>query len=298
MNIGQVRYFVTTYEEGSFSCAARKLLVTVQATSKAIADLEREIGGALFERRSRGVEPTALGAALYCKAAPVLRGFDELEAFARDPQAAHAAPPQALELALCSPRFVGYEHVFANISKLIKQHVDVDTRVRLAASSEGVDLLRSGEVDALITIGAYEDPAVDCVPLLQAPSGVCVTEGHPLGGKKEVSLDDLSDYPIVVAPEADLTRLIYELFRERGFDRECERVVENDAFVDAFVRRQGVMFCVGLPALSDDSATVIPVCREDALPVPICFVSLKERKTPAYLAAERFLTAKSRLGRS
>lgn len=297
MNIGQVRYFVTVYEEGSFSRAARKLLVTVQATSKAIADLEREIGGALFDRKSRGVEPTALGTSFYCKAAPVLRGFEELEDFARDPDAACAAMPQTLELALCSPRFVGYEHVLANISKLIKQNVDIETNVRLAASCESLSLLRSGEVDALVTIGTYDDPAIDCVPLLQAPSGVCFAEGHPLKGKKEVALDDLLDYPILVAPEADLTRFIYEMFREHGFDREYETITDNEALIDAFFRRQGIMFCVGLPALTDDFATVVPIRREDALPVPICFVSLKERKTPAYLAAERFLTARTRFGR-
>ena len=46
------------------------------------------------------------------------------------------------------------------------------------------------------------------------------------------------------------------------------------------------MFCVGLPALSDDMSTVRPIKRGESIPVPICFVSLKDRKTPAYGAAE------------
>lgn len=44
MNINQVKYFVTVYEQGSISTAARGHNVSAQAVSKAISDLEREYG--------------------------------------------------------------------------------------------------------------------------------------------------------------------------------------------------------------------------------------------------------------
>lgn len=82
MNIKQVRYFVAVFQSGSLSAAAKEQYVTVQAVSKAIADLERELKNELFVRESRGVHPTLFGKAFYVKAEPVLRSFDELEAFA------------------------------------------------------------------------------------------------------------------------------------------------------------------------------------------------------------------------
>lgn len=82
MNIGQIRYFVAVYQAGSFSQAAKAQFITVQAVSKSIADLESEIGRELFERRSRGVEPTPFGTAFYQKAVNALVSFDELQAFA------------------------------------------------------------------------------------------------------------------------------------------------------------------------------------------------------------------------
>ena len=58
MNIKQVKYFVGAVDKGSLSAAAKDLYVTVQAISKAIANLETELGGDLLERGCRGVKPT------------------------------------------------------------------------------------------------------------------------------------------------------------------------------------------------------------------------------------------------
>mgnify|MGYP002271203767 FL=1 len=59
LNIKQVRYFVAVFQSGSLSAAAKEQYVTVQAVSKAIADLERELKNELFVRESRGVHSTS-----------------------------------------------------------------------------------------------------------------------------------------------------------------------------------------------------------------------------------------------
>lgn len=48
MDIKQIRYFVLVYDSGSLSAAAKEEGKTVQAVSKAIADLEKELGGGGF----------------------------------------------------------------------------------------------------------------------------------------------------------------------------------------------------------------------------------------------------------
>ena len=63
MNIKQITYLAAVIEHGSLSAAAKGQYVTVQAVSKAIADLERELGQSLFVRESRGVHPTPFGKA-------------------------------------------------------------------------------------------------------------------------------------------------------------------------------------------------------------------------------------------
>lgn len=61
---------------GSFSGAAREANVTVQAVSKAIGELEAELGEPLFVRRSKGAVPTAFGLELSRYAQQALEAFD------------------------------------------------------------------------------------------------------------------------------------------------------------------------------------------------------------------------------
>ncbi len=62
MEMAQIRYFIAVCEEKSFSGAARKCGVAQPSLSKAIKQLERKLGGELFQRNGRsGVALTDLG---------------------------------------------------------------------------------------------------------------------------------------------------------------------------------------------------------------------------------------------
>lgn len=83
MNIKQVRYFVAVVPERQLVSGRKEQYVTVQAVSKALLSL---IWARTEERAVRARKPrrasTLFGKAFYVKAEPVLRSFDELEAFA------------------------------------------------------------------------------------------------------------------------------------------------------------------------------------------------------------------------
>jgi DNA-binding transcriptional LysR family regulator len=59
---GHLRYFVAVAEEGQMTRAAAKLQIAQPVLSKAIAQLEADVGFKLLERHARGVTLTALGA--------------------------------------------------------------------------------------------------------------------------------------------------------------------------------------------------------------------------------------------
>ena len=64
---------------GSFSGAARSLGMTQPALTRSIQNLERSLGGLLFERHRRGVTPTPLGERFVEHSLAVLRGLADLE---------------------------------------------------------------------------------------------------------------------------------------------------------------------------------------------------------------------------
>jgi DNA-binding transcriptional LysR family regulator len=83
MKLTQLSYVAAVAERGSLRAAARHLGVAQPAFSRSIAELERELGAPLFERRAKGMVATPLGQAFVKRAASILndvrRARDEFE---------------------------------------------------------------------------------------------------------------------------------------------------------------------------------------------------------------------------
>jgi LysR family transcriptional regulator, regulator of abg operon len=83
MKLHHLRDVLAVAEHGSLRAAARDLGIAQPAVTRSIQDLERELGVPLFERRARGVTPTAMGEAFIRRAAAVCselsRARDEID---------------------------------------------------------------------------------------------------------------------------------------------------------------------------------------------------------------------------
>ena len=77
MELRLLTTFAAAAEQHSFTRAAKTLELTQAAISQQIAALEKELGGVLFERQSRGVQLTERGQRLYAYARKILDLVDE-----------------------------------------------------------------------------------------------------------------------------------------------------------------------------------------------------------------------------
>lgn len=82
MNLQQLRYVVATAEHRTMTDAARSLYIAQPALSRAIRDLERELGMTLFARSGRGVVVTAQGRRVVKLAREALGAVHEIESLA------------------------------------------------------------------------------------------------------------------------------------------------------------------------------------------------------------------------
>ena len=80
MELRQLRYFVAICEHGTFSKAAGKVFVAQSALSHQLAQLENELGAALFHRSRRGVALTEAGEIFHAHAVSILRQVDDARA--------------------------------------------------------------------------------------------------------------------------------------------------------------------------------------------------------------------------
>ncbi|WP_139651778.1 LysR family transcriptional regulator [Raoultibacter phocaeensis] len=81
MKIRQLRLFADVCDEGSLSGAAKRNGMSVQNVSKAMSDLEGELGRTLFDRSGRGARPTDAARALLPYARTALKAFELCESF-------------------------------------------------------------------------------------------------------------------------------------------------------------------------------------------------------------------------
>lgn len=83
MKLHQLEAAVAIAKQGSLRAASRQLSTAQPALTRSIAELERELGAAIFERRARGMVPTVVGTAFIRRAEAILnearRAVEEVE---------------------------------------------------------------------------------------------------------------------------------------------------------------------------------------------------------------------------
>lgn len=99
MNDRQLRYAVAVWRERSFSRAAEKLGVSQPSLSEQVRLLEDELGFSLFDRSSRGVEPSINGRTFLQNADDLVMGFSALKDLARE---LRGSPGTTLRLGISS----------------------------------------------------------------------------------------------------------------------------------------------------------------------------------------------------
>ena len=72
MELRELKYFLAVANEGSISGAAEALFITQPSLSRQMQNLEREVGGALFDRGNRKITLTERGKLLKKRAEEML----------------------------------------------------------------------------------------------------------------------------------------------------------------------------------------------------------------------------------
>lgn len=296
MNIKQVRYVCAIMDLGSFSAAAAREGVSVQAVSKAIAELESSLDGPLFERRSAGVTPTPLGRAFATHACRVLDEWEALERFASAPGVTSASVP--LRMGFCCPVYPGVERLVKLISTVTGKVLDRQVDVEMLRCSDALDALRSGRCAALITIGPLEADDVACGALGTVSSDVLVPQDHPLAAKSEVTIDELADYPVLYPCDFEhYCHAVVDEYLKRGLRSEVVKLSMGDPVPESVTDGSCYSFVlVGNITGAPEGHVIRPLAKGDALPVPICLSSLRRPGGIDFVAFRRSLSRLSLFG--
>ncbi len=208
LNLYKLEIFAQVVEEGSFSAAAERLLMTQPGVSQHIQDLERALGVTLFQRSPRGVTLTEAGRTLYGYAQRIAALVAEAEAAVTD-----VAQLAEGHVDVGATPGVGV-YVLAELVQSFRQRypnltvhtlTDITPRIIDALLAKQLEMgLIEGELsgEQLALLGVLElEPVQHCV---------IVGPRHPFWTRETVTLDDLADQTLVVRQRGSRTRIWLE----------------------------------------------------------------------------------------
>ena len=200
MEFRHLRYFVAVAEEESVTRAAKKLHVSQPTLSRQIADLEDELGVALFDHGARTIGLTGVGRVFLEEARAVLQRGDLAVQMIRAVAGGKRgeinvgyAPSPTVEL-------------LPQILRLF-QESNPDIRVQLhdTSGAETIAGLHSGALDVALTVQGLQKTMAGLTfeELRRYALCVAVPAGHPLAAARKVSLKQLVNEPFIAYSRAD-----------------------------------------------------------------------------------------------
>jgi DNA-binding transcriptional LysR family regulator len=219
LRLRDLRVFFAVVQSGSLSKAATQLRVSHPAVSQVIADLEHALGVRLFDRNSRGVEPTIYARALLARGRAA---FDELKQGIRDIE--FLTDPTAGELT------VGYTQSNANtiFPRIVEQFSADHPRVVMRADivpmpSFTFPSLRDRTYDLILARISKQQPDDEMVndlnieTLFNDPWIIVASARTHWARRRKIDLAELLEEPwLVPPPDTPSYEIVAEAFKARG----------------------------------------------------------------------------------
>ncbi|MFD0541863.1 LysR family transcriptional regulator [Streptomyces mexicanus] len=211
MELRTLRYFVAVAEERHFGRAAARLHMSQPPLSRAIKQLEADVGALLFARSSTGVTLTAVGTVLLDEARALLDHADHVRA-----RVSAAAGAATITVGILGD---GADPGVSRLAAAFRRsHPGIDIRIRDADLSDPTCGLRAGLVDVALTRAPFDETALTARALRTDPVGVVLRADDPLAHRDQLRLAELNDRRWFQFPQG--TDPIWQSYWNGGRPRE------------------------------------------------------------------------------
>ncbi|MBN9425211.1 MAG: LysR family transcriptional regulator [Burkholderiales bacterium] len=287
MELRHLRCFVALAEELHFTRAAERLNIEQPPLSRAIKELEDDLGVVLFDRNRRGTVLTAAGAAFL---QDVRRLLTVLKHAQENVKAVAAGLSGSLRIAVSDGAIDPRLSVF--LARCREEEPEIEIRLSEVPLAEQLRGLRSGDFSIGFAHTAEVGDGIVTEPIWHDPLMVAVPARHPLLSHKAVPLHKLASYPLVLCDPwmcegycRELTRLLRPLEREPD-------VAEHVSSLDMMLTLVGAGYGLGFTtatrvALSQRPDVVIRPLAVDSAVITTYLLRLASEDLP--MSVERFI---------
>ncbi len=206
MQIVALKAFIAVAENLSFSIAAEKIFITQPAISKRIANLESQLGSALFDRIGRQVRLTDAGRALLPRALNII---NELE----DSRRAIANLSHKIEgkLTIGTSHHIGLHRLPPILRQYIHCYPDVTLDLHFLDSEEACRAVERGELElGIVTLPLNPAKQLKLRPFWKDKMQLVSARDHPFGSAQKIELEALGQQPAILPAPGTYTRQLVD----------------------------------------------------------------------------------------
>ena len=259
MEMHQVRYFVAVAQTLNFTRAAGECNVTQPSLTRAIQQLEEELGGDLFRRERPHAQLTDLGQRMQ----PLLQQCYESALGARSlASSIKSGDVGSLRIALSGT--IETALVMPYILELRKHFKHLDVKLMRGTATQVTEFMKNGSAELAIASSLGETwDRLDTWPLFTEAFVLMVSRKHRLAGCRSVHLSDLRSEALVIRSYCEHTVSLMTLLRSQNFSLDRAHEVPSEHDLELFLEQGlGVAF-VPQSALFSDCVKRIPITGLD-----------------------------------
>ena len=295
MDLNQLEAFAAVMTLGSVTGAGRSLGRSQPAVSKAIGDLESELGYALFDRNGPRVTPTAKAFLLYEEVERSLVGLRSIRERAQEiareevhpvhlvatPALASTIAPAALQLLAADGRYAFPEHV----------------HLRSASAEQVVHAVLHRTVSLGLTSLPVAHRGLDLHWIGEAPCVAVVRADHPLAGKDKLTRAALRGQRVITMSNRYRLRQRVEI--ALGEDSQLDVAIDtNTSFNAIMAARAGLGVALVEPATAYGMPIEGMVVKRLAMEIPFYFGVVTPYGKPVEGVTQRLIDAVEKAARS
>ncbi|WP_069767796.1 LysR family transcriptional regulator [Streptomyces sp. LUP30] len=206
----QLAAYTAVARAASFTAAAVEMHVSQSSLSRAVADLERQLGVQLLARDTRNVQLTAAGVEALRVAEQIVTahraGMKELRRYLLGESGTVAVATLPSVAAVLLPQV---------ISDFRERRPQVAVRLLDGLERSVLDRVLSGDADFAITTVGDPSERLDHRPLVRDRFVAVLPRGHPLADRPEIAWEDLARQPfLAVGRDSSVRRLTDAAFAQ------------------------------------------------------------------------------------
>ena len=227
MELFQVRYFVTLCETLNFTRAAEKCNVSQPSLTRAIQNLEAELGGPLFRRERQHSHLTELGQLMRPYLEEALTQAEAAKARAKNFAKLIDAPLNVG--VMCT---IGPNKLLGLFSEFQSRYPGIDISLKDARAQVLADMLSSGELDIAIfgLPGEIED-RFHAMPLFNERFVIAFAPGHPFEQLNVIQPENLHQQRYLSRVNCEFAEYMREIYRQRGIEPVTPYRSERDDWI-------------------------------------------------------------------